>query len=276
MQNRTRPSLTSGVYCLKMLRGTLGALLLLVFSSSTAHAQMFGPSFLQLSAWTCQPSPSRFPAVGTYDLSSYQYVGGTIGLNPAVPSVGQPAASGDLSHGIVTFYWTSDASGLNIVGVQGMNLNSLIVSLNQIRLPNQGPYLYVTYKPVLGSNCLATNLFGTNAAAAMAENPSDTILVDYRNQPLPPGAAVAWYPDDYFAGQARFYLDAPPGVTATIYGGDLADAWWPLDSVSGGNSTTTVTPMGAWLVVVENTTGGSITYSVSVTPLVLSGRSGGH
>lgn len=213
--------------------------------------------FLQLSAWTNVAHTTRYPAAGTFDVSDFPYVGGVIGLNPL----------GDVSHGVATFFWTSDASGLNIVGVQGMNLSSLIVSLNQLRLPNLGPYLYLTYQPVLGSNPVSATLFGVKSGMPLPEWPGDTILIDERDQPLAPHADTTWYPDDYFAGPVRLYLAAPEGVTVTVYGADLLDQFWPLDALTNG-SLTTIAPMGTWLVVVSNSTSGSVTYTVSATPLV--------
>lgn len=212
---------------------------------------------LQLSAWTNISQMTRYPAVGTYNVSSAKYVGGVIGLNPLGP----------LSHGIVTFFWSSDAAGEQIVGVQGMNLSSQIVSLNQLKVPNLGPYLYLTYQPIIGPNALAVNLFGTNIGTILPEWPGDTILIDEKNQTLAPETATAIYPCDYFAGPVRLSLMAPAGVTVTLYGADLTDHFWPLESLTNG-SATTITPMGTWLVVVSNATSGSITYTIAATPLL--------
>jgi hypothetical protein len=247
---------------MKLLRLLIVFAIFLLVTSSRLYAQSgnYAPSFLQISAWTSIGAKTRYPASGTFDLSNYGYIGGIIGLNP----------SGDLSHGVVTFFWTSDTAGQQIVGVQGMNLSSLIVSTNQLRLPNQGPYLYITYQPFLGPNPLAANLFPTNVGNVLQEIPGDTILIDEANRPLGAYTSTAIYPADYFAGEARLYLSAPAGVTVTLYGADLTDQFWPLDSTTNG-SITTVCPMGTWLVVVSNASSSQVQYTVAVTPL-LTGR----
>jgi len=224
-----------------------------------ASASNYGPPFLQVAAWTNIGATTRYPASGTYDLSDYAYIGGIIGLDPA----------GQTSRGVVTFFWTTDTAGSHIVGVQGFHLASQIVSTNQIRLPNQGPYLYVIYQPFLGPNPLAINFFGTNVGNALQEIPGDTILIDEQNRTLAPGATATIYPADYFAGEMRLWLAAASGLVVTLYGFDLTDQWWPLDS-TGNGSITTVAPMGSWFVFLYNATGSAVTYSVAATPLLAS------
>lgn len=217
---------------------------------------LYAPPFLQVPAWTNVTQRARYPIYGTYNLSDSHFIGGIAGLDP----------SGPVSHGVLTFFWTIDAAGQQIVGVQGLNLSSLIVSTNQLRIPNQGPYLYVTYQPFVGPNPLALNLFGTNVGNVLQHIPGDTILLNEHNRTLGPYAATAIYPCDYFAGEARLYLSAPAGVRATVYGADLTDQFWPLDA-TGPGSLTTITPMGTWLVVISNSTGSAVSYTVAVTPL---------
>lgn len=229
------------------------ALVFILYSTVACAAQT---AFLQVPAWSNISTTTRYPTVGTYDVSDVSNIGGIIGLY---------SGSGAVSHGVVTFFWTLDSAGTEIVGVQGMNLSSLIVSTNQLRLPNLGPYVYITYKPIIGPNQIAVKLFGTNDSNRLPEIPGDTILID-ESRTLAAHTAVTFYPDDYYAGWARVYLNAPAGVTATIYGADLTDQFWPLDQLSNG-SMTTITPLGTWLVVVYNSNPQSVTYSIEVTPM---------
>lgn len=217
----------------------------------------YSAPLLVVPAWTPMPKQTRYPKTGTYDVSDFAYLGGVIGLNP----------QGDVSRGVITCFWTLDAAGSQIVGVSGWHLSSLIVSLDQLRRPNLGPYLFLTYETFRGSNPLAATLFGTNCGSPVPSWPGDTILISEAHQPLASNANVTWYPDDYFAGPVRLYLDAPAGVTLTLYGADLTDQFWPLDTLTAG-SVTTITPMGTWFVVVSNATAEPITYSVSATPLL--------
>jgi len=217
----------------------------------------YSSPFLSVNAWTPIGTTTRYPTSGTYDVSTWSHIGGVIGLDPASAT----------SHGVVTLFWTMNADGTGIVGVQGINLNSLIASMNQLRLMNQGPYLYLTYQPFVGPNPLAAQLFGTNIGSLLPELAGDTILVDITSAQLAAYSNATIYPCDYFAGSARVYLSAPAGVTVTLYGADLADQFWPLDSMGPG-SMTTIVPMGTWLIVVSNANSAAVTYTVAVTPLV--------
>jgi hypothetical protein len=238
----------------------IGTYLLKNSSAETGNSTGFlnSPSFMQVPAWTTmQSGKTRYPDKGTYDLSNFKYLAGQIGLRPDGPA----------GRGTATFFWTSDAAGDHIVGVQGMPLASLIVSQNQLRIPNQGPYFYMTYQPFSGPSNLAANLFGSNVGSPNQQIPGDTILIDDKDKPLTARTATTIYPDDYFAGSARVYFSAPAGVNATIYGDDLTDQFWPLDSMGSG-SMTTIVPLGTWMIVVYNSTSAPVKYTLSVTPSV--------
>lgn len=212
--------------------------------------------FLAIAAWTNHSGTTRYPSTCTYDLAGEKYLAGVIGLNPA----------GTPSRGVVTFYWTTDAAGDNIVGTQGMHVSSSIPSMAELRMLNRGPYLHFTYEAFVGPNPLAANLFTTNNGGNQPLLCGDTILIDEQDATLAANTSVPIYPDDYFAGEGRLYLSAPANVKVTIHGVDLTDQFWPLDCVSPG-SYTTVFPIGTWLAVVSNSNGSAITYTLAVTPL---------
>lgn len=226
--------------------------------SATAHAQaLYAEPFVQIPAWTPIATTTRYPATGTYDVSHAAYLGGVIGLNPSEP----------YGRGTLTLFWTADAAGLNIIGPQGLALTAGIVSLNQLRLVNQGPYLYFTYKPYAGSSMLAATLFGTNVPSPLPELPADTLLVTEQHT-LAAYTSVGIWPCDYFAGEARWFLQAPEGVYVTLYSVDLEDHFYPTDSMPAGPSRMTTLQMGAWLIVVSNPTANEVSYVATVTPLL--------
>lgn len=218
---------------------------------------LFAAPFLEVPAWTPIAAPMRYPATGTFDVSGWRYVGGVFGLNP----------SGEHSRGTLTLFWTTDADGQHIVGPQGIHHTSLIPSLNQLRLPNQGPYLYAIYHPFVGPNPLHANLFLTDVGHPLQEIPGDTILVDERNRELAAHTSEPIYPCDYFAGGSECYFAAPQDVTAMLYGADLTDQFWPLRPITPG-SQRIVTPLGTWFIVVSNANAGPVTYTLAVTPLL--------
>jgi hypothetical protein len=239
----------------------LGVLVFALLCSLPAEAQLFGAPFLQIPAWTEHTTMTRYPASGTYDVGDWHYIGGMIGIDPEGPH----------SRGTVTFFWTSDQGGQNIVGVRSLPLSSAIPSTNELRTMNRGPYLYLTYQPWLGHltgpNRIAATLFGTQTGTSSTEIqlvPGDNILIDEKDRPLTLRESI--YPAGYYGGEALLYFSAPEGVTATLYGFDLEDKWWPLDAFKQSGTYRTVVPNGVWFVFVHSTIGPT-KYTLAVTPL---------
>jgi hypothetical protein len=222
---------------------------------------MFGQPFVMVPAWTEHTATVRYPASGTYDVKDWHYIGGMAGIDFYGPH----------SRGTLTFFWTVDAAGTQIVGVRSLPLTSAIFSTAEIRTMNRGPYLYLTYQPwfrdLKGPHRMAMTLFGTNTGLSQAEiqlPPGDNILIDERDRLLPVVEAI--YPAGYYGGEVLLYFSAPEGVTATVYGFDLEDKWWPLDAFKGSGSYRTVVPNGVWFVFVHSTIGPT-KYTLAVTPL---------
>jgi hypothetical protein len=241
----------------------LVAVFAFALSSVCAEAQpLFGPPFLQVPAWTEHTTMTRYPASGTYDVREWHYIGGMIGIDHFGPH----------SRGTVTFFWAVDPAGTQIVGVRSLPLSSAIFSTNQIRVMNLGPYLFISYQPwfkdLAGPHRMAATLFGTQTGTSSQEiqaPPGDNILIDERNRKLPWREAI--YPAGYYGGEVLLYFSAPVGVTATVYGFDLEDKWWPLDHLQQSGTIRTVVPNGTWFVFIYNATGAEVEYTLSVTPL---------
>jgi hypothetical protein len=233
----------------------------------------FGDPFLQSApGWTQVPVETRWPSANaqttTYDVSEYRNVGGAIGLNP----------EGPVSHGTVTFRWTSDAAGTRQVGVQGIPLTSLIVSNYQLNIPNLGPYLHVEYKPYVGPNPITLNLSGTNVDRTL---PGDTILIEDTDRVVGAQATYTVYPCDYFAGTVGLYFEAVrtemigglpalvpvPDARATFYAVNLTDDNRKMLAMGPGRATA-ITPMGTWFCVIWNPLTVPITYTLAAVPLL--------
>lgn len=239
---------------------------------------LYTEPFCCVPAWTSVTSKTRYPEEGTYPVTM-PYLAGPIGLDPG----------GAEQRGVVTFFWTSDKAGEHIVGVQGMHLSSLIVSMAELRLMNRGPYLHMTHEPFAGANtpggtnALAARLFGAQVGGSKPLLIGDTILIDVQDRTLAGSTAAdpsteTWYPCDYFTGFADFYfeandsnghpLDASSGVRVTLHNYDLTDQAWLVNSFKPGEPRTAICQLGTWCVVVHNPTSKEITYAMSVTPNV--------
>jgi hypothetical protein len=223
--------------------------------------------FRPIAAWTPMSGQNRWPSLGTvdevgrpmrtYDLHSQPYIGGVIGLNP----------SGDVSRGVITFFWTFDAVGEHIVGTQGMHIASPIPSMAELRLLNRGPFVYMTYQAFSGTNGLSATMFSTDVGGPQPLMCGDTILIEDIDQPVVANATKTIYPCDYFAGQVGVYFDAPPAARATIYGVNLTNDNRKVDVISPG-SAITIVPVGTWFVVVWNPTPAPIRYTLAMVPLL--------
>jgi hypothetical protein len=242
--------------------------LLLTLAPVSVNAQpLFGPTLMHVPAWTEHTTTTRYPSSGTYDVSQWHYIGGMIGIDFYGPH----------SRGTVTFFWTTDKDGTQIVGVRSLPLTSAIFSTNQLRVMNHGPYLYILYQPwfrdLIGPHRMTANLFGTNTGLPINGTdtnvdiqvaPGDNILIDEKDRKLEWREAM--YPAGYYSGEVLLYFSAPPGVTATLYGFDLEDVWWPLDEFKVSGTYRTVVPNGTWFVYIYNSTGAEIQYTLAVTP----------
>jgi hypothetical protein len=224
---------------------------------------MFGPSLWSMFGWNTVATKTRYPATGTFDVSSFSHLAGCVGLGPDQTNH---------CRGALIAYWTSDPEGTHIVGVWGQQLTSLIVSNNILRIPNEGPYLYFTFEPFFGQCQMTVNLFGTNAAHWQSSIPGDTILIDDADPmticTVPPNTVHTTYPCDYFAGDVGIYFDAPAGVQAWVGGFDYLDQMWILDKFPGAGRYRSIVPVGAWFMSIYNTTTATIKYALTVTPKV--------
>lgn len=268
-RKRTKAPLLGVLACLTLAAGG--------FVPNASAAGLDASKDLNVPAWTKLSNKTTYPTSGTYDVSQYRYLGGFVGLEP-----------GETSAGVVTFDWYKDRAGTELVGVQGLPVSSLIVSTAQLRVPNLGPYVKVTFTPftqpypekcAAGGCPFAMRLFGTNRPSLLPLIPGDSILIDTVPTPepgvvpkvvpevVPPETSTAIYPDDYFTGPVRLFLESSPGVTATLYGTDLTGENWPLDKLSASGSTTTFAPFGTWFVVVSNPTTSPAGVTLAATPL---------
>lgn len=238
-------------------RAALAAALVLLLAAARVEAA-YGPTTIDVAAWTIVDVPTRFPASGTYDTDGNAFLSGILGLNP----------NGPYAAGTAIVYWTEDVAGTVIVGSQGIPLTSQIPSAGQFAIPNQGPRYYVQYIPLSGPNALRASLRSSTTPSALPEIPPDTLLITERDQTIGPNQAVMIYPADYFAGEVQLALWAPAGITATLWGMDLTGQWFPVVATTNG-SKTAIAPMGTWGVVIDSANAPGGTYSITATPNVV-------
>lgn len=211
-------------------------------------------------AWT-PVAHATYPAVGTYDVSTAPTLGGYVGLQPNTDTKAE-----------VTFRWYDDAAGQEILGVQGFPVSGLIPSLAQIQWPNLGPYLRVSVDCMrAGQPCPETVPFAMRLRGSIApagpQLPGDTILVTERDRTIAGNSSTAVYPADYCSNGCplQVFLDAPAGVTVTLWAADLT---WLLSKGGryGPGSSSSLAPRGTFWFVISNTNATAATYSLTVTP----------
>jgi hypothetical protein len=193
-----------------------------------------------------------------FDLRLYKRVGGVIGLEDDLSTI---------QFGNVDLRFFKDPDGTKPTGVMGLPVTNLIVSLAELSLPKQGPYMRVEFEPFVGVCRLGFRLFGTNTESNLVLQAPDNMLVTEKDKTLAANTSTTVYPADYFAGEALVYLNAQPWVTARIVAFDLTCVQYDVDvPVIGGTSRTITMPFGAWAVVVSNHSESPADYGVTVTP----------
>ena len=237
---------------MRLLKSVALLFFVLFVVTESAQAQV-----LQIPGWTTVAQPTRYPATGTIDATTFPYLGGYIGLKPYT----------SVAFGTLTLFWTLDPDGRQLATVQGISLASMIESTNQLNLPRLAPYLYFTYTPTYGTSEVAALLYGTTVGSVMPEIPGDTILIEEAQQSLNQYGYKTIYPCDYWAGEMQVYLSAPAGTVASLYEVNLTGDWRLSDVIKAGESRRMVAPMGAWFYFVQGPP--NATYTFTATPLVI-------
>jgi hypothetical protein len=229
------------------------------------------PEHLAVRAWTpvnraVYPPPDQPP----YDMTRWTSLKGWLGLKPLTTPE---------TLTVVTCRGYSNPEGTGAAIVRALPLSSNIPSTAQILIPRPGPYLRVEVQSWVGANTpspagttspFAMDLWATNELCSISLITGDVILIteDKANYSLAasgPGSVHVVYPAGYYEGFAEIYLNAPPGVTATLFVKDLTHQQFEKDTVQGGEKIVTTVPPGVWFVFVQNNTGQVVNYDLTVT-----------
>lgn len=232
--------------------------LLLIAFAQPIFAQS-APACLELPAWTSLSSPTRIPANGTCDVSSYEYLAGYLGLRSFY------GGGGDWSQSVAELFWTRDAAGEQVVTEQPITLHAGIQSLGQFSLPSLAPYVYVIIQPVNGLNATAMSMRGSHTLSPWPTVLGDTLLITQTGICNGDGGTT-FYPADYWAGPTQIYFAG--GSAIELFSYDLTYQKYVVDK-HGPGTFTTVTPMGTWGVYLTCAPGAN--YAVTATPMLSGG-----
>lgn len=189
------------------------------------------------------PNPTF--TVGPFDVSRYAYLGGR-----------EQSTGGFIK---VTINWWQDAAATVLAGSRSYNLTQSTNTPNpaQIRFPNLGPFVTLTYTKLGGS--VATHLasiFATNRVYAYEFTPQTPVLIEAVGGTVGAGGLEQFFPASYYAGPIRIWLDVNgTGLGWTLQletGVGFGDALEQVNTntVVGNTAVDTIAPPGAWSISV--------------------------
>jgi hypothetical protein len=211
----------------------------------------------ELYSFTAPPSNSTFDSP-VLPVLRWAYLAGSISMNTG-PCV-------------LTFTWSDDALGVDVVAQRTIILSQLITNKWQFRLLNLAPYVQIRQAPIGAANYGSNGrMYGSNRVSTLEAVPNNPILVNAQAVVCGVGATI-FYPTDYYAGAVTVAY-ALPAANMSV-GMQLLDTGGAWDSIFFTPATAgvlqtivdTVVPAGAWRSFVINNSGGSQTCTVAITP----------
>lgn len=195
---------------------------------------------------------------GTQDVSQFAYLAGQFGCTGNTCDM--------------EIRWWADSALVMQVGAMGFSLSQNIASAGQFRIPHLGPFMTLSIGSIGGIAATVTaRAFSTNRVHPLNEPPTPSQLIAVPSTNLNASTAVNVYPNGYYAGPVRVYVDLPAAnwfVTLFSYSTTgttpIIDKFTSTAAVATGF--TTVVPMGAWFAQVFNATGVAGNYILSATP----------
>lgn len=222
-----------------------------------------------------------YQTFGNYDSSILWQTASATGNTPVtspVMNMTKYAAVGGyflctLGQCICNFVWYSDALLTFTIASRTVVLTSNItIGFGGWLIPNMGPFLQVQFTNIAGGNFQMNALaFGTNRTAPIQVSPQNGVLISQQGVSLGANSTLALYPTDYYSGPVQIWYDPQWAVGLLLFEvlssvGNWDDLQQVQQSAAGNVSESIVVPLGAWRVVVGNSTGSAGTFFLTVTP----------
>jgi hypothetical protein len=190
------------------------------------------------------------------DTSRYGYLGGQIVISAFACAV--------------RINWFADAAATVQVGQRNWVIDSAGPTLQQLRVPNLGPYCQMSLTPLTGAGCtVAATILPTNRVHPLEFIPVDAQLITAQVVAVTTGVDVGVFPVDFYAGPVRVWVDTPlTSWRAYLEGIAGGGAYLVTDEWTGGAgqvSVTTVAPPGSWRLGLGNLAGGTGNITVAVS-----------
>lgn len=196
-------------------------------------------------------------ATPVLDVSRFAYLGGFTTLG-----------GGQM---LMALSWTLDAAATVGCGQRTIPLDTGIDLLTH-RLPNLGPFVKVTWSPIVLDNNFQRKvvLFGTNRVHPLEFIPGSPTLIDLQNVAIAAGSTDFAYPSEYYAGPMQIGLYSSAGNTIATLEGLTPGGNWdilqqsPQITAGAWQTLLWVAPAGAWrLAIQKDATPGNF-YAVAV------------
>jgi hypothetical protein len=210
--------------------------------------------------WNENPGPINF-AVNSpvLDVSRYSRLGGFMQVG--------------LQGMLVELSWYADSAGTVGLGSKQFMLTNLINDAMQPLMINMGPFCKVSLQGAAAGNYQPIiKLYGTNRDHPLEFVPMQAVLIDEQLLGIGANGTQTIYPSDYYAGPLNVWYQPAfaSGAVAFEYL-TIANAWDLFDHTtqtvaSADYRYTTITPTGAWRVIVGNNTAAASDFYLAATP----------
>jgi hypothetical protein len=178
---------------------------------------------------------------------------------------------------LLSLDWTADSAGSQDVGGRNVALDTALKpaadqasGFNAI-IRNMGPFLRVNLFALGANYTPSVYEFGTNRTLPVEISTAWPVLIDQQNVSLAADSEANLYPLSYYAGPINVYAQVPATgwLVALQYlsPANTYDTTALFDPTAAAyENVTWVAPLGAWRIIVQNTTASPGDYYLTCTP----------
>lgn len=183
---------------------------------------------------------------------------------------------GTCTLGAVALYlqWSADQAGQIILGERTIVISANMGQRFAFNVRNLGPWLNVTVTAIQAqASTFSLAAMPSNRTGAVEAYAAEPILISVQGTTVNPGVPQTFWPSSYYGGPIRLWANPGYAGCRVFVRAMQSDA--SMDDVdvidvtqNTNESVTTVAPLGAWCVEVDNNgaAGGTIYLAVSASP----------
>lgn len=167
--------------------------------------------------------------------------------------------------------WFNDQAGTQDIGSFDWTYSPLITNPAQLRIPNLGPWVQLTWLPMTAGTWNHTvRMIATNRFHPLPFIPTQQVLIDQQNAAIASLATVTLYPTDFYAGPCSVFTNcanASSVIFETLTTSNVWDRFYQVNPAAATVNDFGVTmPPGSWRCRFINGAASATTFYCVVTP----------